>query len=41
MARMRALLVDEEKNVAKRESFPMTDELSYCASCVYRRLCGR
>ncbi len=41
MARMRALLADEEKNVATREAFPLTEDLSHCASCVYRRLCGR
>jgi hypothetical protein len=38
---MKALLVDPDRNVAVRESFPMTDHLARCKGCAFRRLCGR
>ena len=41
MERMRALLADPEKNVAEQASFPLTDEVSRCRTCVFRRLCDR
>src|SRR5262245_19449937 len=41
VAHMRQRLVQPPANVAHRESFPMTDDLSRCAVCTFRRLCGR
>ena len=41
IAAMRARLRDAERNVACIEDFPMTDDLTRCASCVFKRLCGR
>ena len=42
VSRMRELLAVPESNVPKpREAFPMTDDLSSCARCVFRRACGR
>jgi hypothetical protein len=41
MARMRAKLVDPAVNAARREDFPLTDDLERCATCSFRRLCGR
>jgi hypothetical protein len=39
---MRELLVDPAGNVPWPEpSFPMTENLSVCARCVFRRVCGR
>ena len=38
---MRARLRDKAANVAVREDFPMTVDTVKCATCVYRRLCGR
>ena len=41
IARMKARLVDPAANAARREDFPLTDDLARCASCAFRRLCGR
>ncbi|MHC5009509.1 MAG: PD-(D/E)XK nuclease family protein [Planctomycetota bacterium] len=41
MDEMRARLADPAANRAEREDFPLTDDLSKCEVCVYRRLCGR
>ncbi len=42
VARMRELLADPKANVPReRAAFPMTDDLSSCARCVFRRACGR
>ncbi len=41
IAAMRTRLRDPEANVAVREDFEMTDDLSKCRICAYRRLCGR
>jgi CRISPR/Cas system-associated exonuclease Cas4 (RecB family) len=38
---MRRRVRDLRNNVADREEFPMTDDLSKCAVCVFRRLCER
>ena len=38
---MRARLRDVEENVAHVDDFPMTDDLTLCSRCVFRRLCGR
>lgn len=40
--KMRELLQDAASNMPKDEgSFPMTNELSACGRCVFRRVCGR
>lgn len=41
VAAMRARLRDVEENVAHIDDFPMTDDLSRCSGCVFKRLCGR
>lgn len=41
IAEMRALIRDPEENLADQEKFPMTDDLSKCERCSFRRLCGR
>jgi hypothetical protein len=41
IARMRARLTDAAGNAARREDFAMTDDLTKCAVCTFRRLCGR
>ncbi len=42
VARMRELLADPATNTPKDASaFPLTDELSSCARCAFRRPCGR
>jgi len=41
IATMRSRLRDPARNEAPREAFPLTDDLSKCARCSYRRLCGR
>lgn len=41
IAGMRTRLLDKENNVARREEFPLTDDLEKCSICAYRRLCGR
>ncbi|MGE0190668.1 MAG: PD-(D/E)XK nuclease family protein [Planctomycetota bacterium] len=41
IARMKARLVDPAANAARREDFPLTDDLERCAACSFRRLCGR
>ena len=38
---MRARLRDKAANVAVRDDFALTDDVEKCATCVYRRLCGR
>jgi len=39
IARMRALLADEERNVARIEDFPRTEISATCAHCTFRRPC--
>ena len=41
IAGMRTRLFDKENNVARKEDFPLTDDLEKCSICAYRRLCGR
>ncbi len=41
IARMKARLLDPADNAARREDFPLTDDLTRCAGCAYRSLCGR
>jgi hypothetical protein len=41
IAEMRAVLVDREKNAARVEDFPQTEDRSRCARCAFRRPCGR
>ena len=41
MEAMRSRLKDPEKNFAEKADYPMTEKLTRCAGCVYRRLCGR
>ena len=41
IAAMRNRLRDKDANVALREDFPMTEEVSRCRVCAFRRLCGR
>ena len=41
IAKMRARLADEQKNVAEAANFPLTDDEGRCRTCVYRRLCER
>jgi hypothetical protein len=41
VAGMRARLLDKAANVARRDEYPMTDDLQKCAICAFRRLCGR
>ena len=42
VAQMKDLLRDPDSNLPKeRELFPMTEDLSACARCVFRRPCGR
>ena len=41
IAEMRAALVDREKNVARLEDFPQTEDRERCARCAFRRPCGR
>lgn len=36
---MRALLVDSDNNVARKEDFPMTDDRGTCDWCFYQELC--
>jgi hypothetical protein len=38
---MRSRLLDPAANVADRDAYPMTEDLARCASCTFRRLCGR
>lgn len=39
--RMQRILDDREQNVASIHQFPMTEDLDSCASCRFRRACGR
>jgi len=41
IAAMRARLRDVEENVAHIDDFPMTDDLTRCSGCAFKRLCGR
>lgn len=41
IAAMRGRLADPQANVARREDFPLTDDLETCRSCSFRRLCHR
>lgn len=42
VARMKSLLLDPVRNHPHPESaFPMTSDLSLCARCAFRRICGR
>jgi hypothetical protein len=41
VAAMRSRLQDPARNAADRAAFPMTEDVSRCAVCVFRRLCGR
>ena len=41
IAAMRARLQDVEENVAHIDDFPMTDDLTRCLGCIFKRLCGR
>jgi hypothetical protein len=41
MTKMQTLLTDAERNVADAASFPLTDDLDRCRTCVFRRLCDR
>jgi len=42
VARMRALLKDPATNTPQESSaFPMTDNVSMCVRCAFRRPCGR
>jgi CRISPR/Cas system-associated exonuclease Cas4 (RecB family) len=41
IAAMRARLRDGGPNVAVRDDFPLTDDLSKCETCAFRRLCDR
>ena len=41
IGRMRARLIEGEDNAARRDDFPLTEDLSICASCTFRRLCDR
>lgn len=41
IAAMRERLKDPAKNVARREDFPLTDDLEKCRVCTFRRLCHR
>jgi hypothetical protein len=41
IAEMRAVLVDREKNAARVEDFPQTEDRARCARCAFRRPCGR
>lgn len=38
---MRARLRNVEENVAHIDDFPMTDDLTRCSHCAFKRLCGR
>jgi CRISPR/Cas system-associated exonuclease Cas4 (RecB family) len=38
-SRMRALLLDPERNLARREDFPMIERPRVCRRCNFRRLC--
>lgn len=38
---MRARLADPERNFAREEDFPMTENLAKCATCRFRGDCGR
>ncbi len=38
---MKAKLANPDVNVARSDDFPMTDDLSKCAVCTFRELCGR
>ncbi|MFM8385305.1 MAG: PD-(D/E)XK nuclease family protein [Planctomycetia bacterium] len=41
IAAMRERLSDAAANIARREDFPMTDDLEACRTCAYRRFCKR
>ncbi len=41
IAAMRTRLFDKDDNTARRDDFAMTDDLTKCELCAYRRLCGR
>ncbi|MDQ3265106.1 MAG: PD-(D/E)XK nuclease family protein [Myxococcota bacterium] len=42
VGRMREVLADPEKNIPRDQTaFPMTQDLSVCGRCVFRRSCGR
>ena len=38
---MKGTLKDEENNEAKKDDFPLTDDLRACRMCNFKRLCGR
>ncbi len=41
IASMRMRLRDKKANTTARDDFPLTDDLSKCEFCAFRRLCGR
>ena len=41
IAAMQSRLRDVEQNVGHIDDFPMTDDVTRCSHCVFRRLCGR
>jgi CRISPR/Cas system-associated exonuclease Cas4 (RecB family) len=41
VSRMKERLVDAGKNLARKEDFPMAEDLLRCRDCAFRRECGR
>ncbi len=41
VARMRERLLDAERNRARIDDFPKTEDRSLCTHCAFRRVCGR
>ncbi len=41
VAKMKALLVDPDRNVGIKDAFPLTEDLSQCRRCAFQKACGR